>query len=38
MSELQFNLPLGNTAKKPDVASGFDVGYRETKLRHGADI
>ena len=38
MAELQFDLPLGDTEKEPEELSGFQVGYQETKLRHGAGI
>lgn len=40
MSGLQFDLPLGDTEvkQKIDSPSGFSVGYKESKLRHGADM
>jgi len=38
MAELQFDLPLGNTEAKKEDLSGFQVGYQETKLRHGVGI
>ena len=38
MAELQFNLPLGNTEGEKEDLSGFQVGYQETKLRHGIGI